>query len=421
MRSRAARWTFVTLAWIALVAAGVFLFTSHKQIATSADAARAVDLHAREADAALGDARVAQQAYVATGQGVEFWMPKVRATSDAATTALKSVREAATATATRSEIDEATAALSEFVDIDKRARDYIRAGQALMAGDVIYTEGNQSIGSAVRHVELARQAERQAFDAAEATIEKQEAIAVFGAGALAGLVALLLAVSVRADEEDASLSIESRPPSASRVGSTLGIEPDEGIVSHARPVAASSAAPVASAVKPPTPPAHVRSPIVLKAAADLATDFGRVRDADELGRLLERAAEIIDASGLIVWMGDTTGGDLRAVLSHGYAAEILARMPSVPRDADNAAALAYRTGAMQIVPQRPGSKAGAIVAPILAADGCIGALAAEINDGGEGSEGVQAVSTIVAAHLASALAGSSLESQAIPEARAAAQ
>jgi hypothetical protein len=174
-------------------------------------------------------------------------------------------------------------------------------------------------------------------------------------------------------------------------------------------------------VKPPTPPVYARSPIVLKAAADLATDFGRVRDADELGRLLERAAEIIDASGLIVWMGDTTGGDLRAVLSHGYAPEVLARMPSVPRSADNAAATAYRTGAMQIVPQRPGTKAGAIVAPILAAEGCIGALAGEINDGGEGSEAVQAVSTIVAAHLASALAGPSLESQAIPETRAAAQ
>ena len=50
MRSRAARWTFVTVAWIALIAAGVFLFTTLKQIATEADAARAVDLHAREAE-----------------------------------------------------------------------------------------------------------------------------------------------------------------------------------------------------------------------------------------------------------------------------------------------------------------------------------------------------------------------------------
>ncbi len=421
MRSRAARWTFVTVAWIAIIAAGVFVFSTHKQIATAADAARAVDLHAREADAALGDARVAQQAYVATGQGVEFWMPKVASTGEAAATALKALRESATSAAAKGEVDEATAALRDFAEVDKRARDYIRASQALMAGDVIYTEGSQAIASAERHVEMARQAERQAFDADAAALEKNQAIAIVGAGGLAALVLLLLVPAGRVDEEDPALRIGSPTPLRPRVGSTLGIEPDEGIVSHARPVATPAQATPAAGVRPPTAPVYSRSPIVLKAAADLATDFGRVRDADELGRLLERAAEIIDASGLIVWMGDTIGGDLRAVLSHGYAPDVLARMPTVPRSADNAAATAYRTGAMQIVPQRPGTKAGAIVAPILAAEGCIGALAAEINDGGEGSEAVQAVSTIVAAHLASALAGPSLESQAIPEARAAAQ
>jgi hypothetical protein len=161
--------------------------------------------------------------------------------------------------------------------------------------------------------------------------------------------------------------------------------------------------------------------VVLKAAADLATDFGRVRDSDELARLLERTADLIDASGLVVWMGDTTGGDLRAVLSHGYPPQALAKMPSVARDANNATAIAYRTGALQILPRQPGRKLGAIVAPILGIEGCIGALSAEINDGGEGSEGVQAVSAIVAAHLSGVLASATVEAPAIAEPRAAAQ
>jgi hypothetical protein len=84
-------------------------------------------------------------------------------------------------------------------------------------------------------------------------------------------------------------------------------------------------------------------------------------------------------------------------------------MPAVPRSADNAAAAAYRTGSQQIVLSRPGGAPGAIVAPILGADGCIGALTAEIKDGGEGSEAVQAVTTIVAAHLASVLAGNTAD------------
>ena len=58
---------------------------------------------------------------------------------------------------------------------------------------------------------------------------------------------------------------------------------------------------------------------LFRAAADLATDFGRVRDLDELTRILGRAADVIDASGLMVWMGTTSGGDLRPVLAHGYS------------------------------------------------------------------------------------------------------
>ena len=168
-----------------------------------------------------------------------------------------------------------------------------------------------------------------------------------------------------------------------------------------------------------------RHAIALKAAASLATDFGRVRDADEMTRLLGRAATLMDASGVVIWLGTTTGTELAPMLAHGYGAQALSRMPRVPRSADNAAAAAYRTGQMQIVLSRPGGNAGALVAPILAADGCIGALSAEIQGGGEASESVQALSTIVAAHLATMLADSrpaaESEPQPVAEPRAAAQ
>ena len=135
---------------------------------------------------------------------------------------------------------------------------------------------------------------------------------------------------------------------------------------------------------------------MFKAATDVVTDFGRVRDLDELTRVLGRAADVMDASGLMVWMGSATGGDLRPVLAHGYSAEMIARIPPVPRSADNAAAAAYRSGTLQIVLSRPGGASGAVVAPILSADGCIGALSAEIRSGGETSESVQALAAIFA-------------------------
>jgi GAF domain-containing protein len=83
-------------------------------------------------------------------------------------------------------------------------------------------------------------------------------------------------------------------------------------------------------------------------------------------------------------------------------------MPVVPRAADNAAAAAYRTSTLQIVLARPGASSGAVVAPLLSPEGCIGALTAEINDRGETSDAVQAFAEIFAAQLASVLASSSV-------------
>jgi hypothetical protein len=414
------------VAWIALGAAGFFVFTSNQQILTSAAGIRSVDLHAREASDALVDLRVAEQAYVASGQGVAFWMPKVAATRDSVVAALAALRQSMASASAQAAVDDGSAAIGEFGDVDKRARDYIRSGQLLMASDVIFTEGGQLTTVAARQVETARLAEHQAFDASEAAVRQQQAAAIGIAGAFVGLIALLLAAT-------GARSSDAAQPAPAQTSGALNLSrvspvPDtgeEGIVAHARVGAAAATArpaPVsASAQQPSAVPA--RNAVMMKAAADLATDLGRLRDSEELERLLGRAADLMDADGLVVWMGTGAGSSadaLRPVLAHGYAPHIVARMPSVPRSADNAAAGAYRTGALQIVRSRPGGSAGAIVAPILGPNGCIGALSAEIKGGGEESEAVQAVASIVAAHLAGVLALAPTEAGA-QEARAASQ
>jgi hypothetical protein len=407
MRSPAARWTLVIAAWIALGTAAYFVVHTQNQIVADAALLRAVDLHARETAGALADLRAGQQAYVAAGQGVAFWMPKVAATTTAATSALAALRKAVSSATAATTLDEAANSLGEFVNVDKRARDYINAGQTLMAADVIFTEANQTLAAAAQYVETARQAEHQAANTSEGELRRAQAMTGAGAAVLVALLVLLLAPAGQESEigglrTDPALGLRTTPGG------------DEGVVSHARP------APATRPSQPGHPrPAVPRSTVVLKAAADLATDFGRVRDADELARLLARSADMLDASGLVVWAGTTAGADLQPVLAHGYSHEALARMPTVPRSADNAAATAYRTATMQIVLSRPGGTTGAIVAPILSADGCIGALSAEIKNGGEGSEAVQAVATIVSAHLAGMLAASAAESAETVESKAA--
>ena len=368
------RWSCVVLALIAIAAAAFLLIRSDQQLSQQTAALRAFDQHAHDASAALVDARVSQQAYVAAGQDAAFRIVKTAAAIQSATDELTALRQTA-AVAALTSLDKASATVVEFSAVDKRARDYLASGQQLMASDVIFTEGTDAAATSVRQIETARLAEHQATDVETAAVRNQQALT---AGAAAGIVLvvvlLLVAVPRAKSAETASLSILPAPA--------------------AQPVASP---PAAVRVTPLT--SHAQGS-VLKAATDIVTDFGRIRDLDELTRLLGRAAEVMDASGLMVWMGSAAGGDLRPVLAHGYSAKMIARIPPVSRSADNAAAAAYRSGTLQIVRSHPGGSSGAVVAPILAADGCIGALSAEIRDGGETSDSVQALAVIFAAQLA---------------------
>ncbi len=400
------RVTFAAIAWLALAGAAVFLIYSEKQLHQQRIVTRAFDAQAREATEALSDLRAAQQAYVAAGQGIAFWMPKVSTTSEAAAKTISSLQRAAVGGDAKSALDQAASTLNEFDSVDKRARDYIKSGQELMAADVVFTEGGQLAATAARQVESARMAEHQTLDLTEASARKLEAAAAGGAAGFAGLLLLLLAPKSRtpdaASDDRSMLALNPSPTDERSASGELSLRASDAVTQDA--------ATRARAVSP-----------VLKAAASLCTDFGRVRDVGDLNQLLERVADVMDAKGLIVWLGTTAGDDLQPVLAHGYAPQRLAKMPTIPRSADNAAGSAYRTGQVQIVVARPGTSQGAIVAPLLAIDGCIGALSVEVQDGGEESDSVQALAAIFAAQLAPIMAGSAVPAEAAAPVRAMSQ
>ena len=368
----------------AIGAAAFLLIRYDQQIGEQTASLRAFDQRARDASAALVDARVGQQAYVAAGQGVAFWFGKTAAAVQAGTGGLTALQESADPAA-RTAVDQASATVAEFADVDRRARDYLKSGQQLMAGDVIFTEGSDAAATAVRQIETARLAQHQAVEVTVAALRRQQIQAAGTAASVVAVIVLLLIPAPGPRSSDASRGI-GLSLSQSAAPASAGAPP--------------AAAPAAAPLPPMTPRAQGS---VLKAATDVVTDFGRVRDLDDLTRVLGRAAEVMDASGLIVWMASATGHDLRPALAHGYSVEMIARIPPVSRSADNAAAAAYRSGTLQIVLSRPGGSSGAVVAPILSAEGCIGALSAEIRSGGETSESVQALASIFAAHLAGVL------------------
>ncbi len=384
MRSRAVRLILGAGALLALGATAFFVRQFEQHITTLRVAERAFELSAREAAAGLSDLRVSQAAYVAAGQGVAFWMPKVEATAADITKAFAELRSEAKSDATRTALDEGSAAMAEFVSVDQRARDYLKSGQQLMAGDVIFTEGDQTASAAAQHLTVARAAERQAADLAESGFRGQQTMA-FGGGAAVVFVALLL------------LMFSSSRPAADTQIEPLSI----GHVASSEDTVALRSAPP-PAVESQYVTARPAGP-VLRAASKLCTDFGRVSDLDELKTLVGQAADLMDATGFVVWVSSADGACLQPALSHGYAPQVLARMSMIPRSADNAAAAAFRTSQLQIVLARPGESNGAVVAPLLSPDGCVGALSAEIRGGGESSESVQALAAIFAAQLAGVL------------------
>jgi transcriptional regulator with XRE-family HTH domain len=154
----------------------------------------------------------------------------------------------------------------------------------------------------------------------------------------------------------------------------------------------------AAASVPPSPDPD------LPAVARLCTEFGRVEDANALQPLLQEAARLLDASGLVVWIWDELAAELRPALAHGYSAKVLAQLPAVRRDADNATAAAFRSAQTCVINSGDRTN-GALVVPLLTPAGCAGVLALELQHGGEQTTSARAVATILAALLAQLTGG----------------
>ena len=167
---------------------------------------------------------------------------------------------------------------------------------------------------------------------------------------------------------------------------TVVIEPGD------RSEVASVPAPAAPVQEPPAP-SHD-----LDAVAGLCTALARVVEGAQIQQLLQEAARELNALGMIIWTWDTIAEELRPALVHGYSSRVLAQLPPVRRDADNATAAAFRSG--QTCEMRGGTESsGALVVPLLTPDGCAGVLAIELQPATAHTRSTRAVATILAAVL----------------------
>jgi CHASE3 domain sensor protein len=374
------RAALVVVCFAAAGAAGFLIWTLEQQSRAHAFAAQQFSTAAYSARTAVSDLRGAQQAYVAAGQGPDFWFARVSAISKDLRDELGALKSLASAPDASVALDDAAAALQDFDQMDRRARDFARGRQLTAASDLIFADGFDLTKKAGDALDRALTAELADRNGVLSFLKKREAYTLAGGSAVFAIVLALLLPGRR--EKRVEAAVQAPPTLSARASKgTLADLHDLDLI--ARPAAAA----------PPT------KSVNLGDVAELCTDLAKVSDPRALPAILERAAGLLDAAGLVVWIADPDGRELAPILVHGYPPHLATRLGTIPRDATNVTASAYRTGLLQTMKGDAVSN-GAIAAPLVSAAGCVGVLAAEMKDGGERHEQLLSAAKIVASQLA---------------------
>ena len=143
---------------------------------------------------------------------------------------------------------------------------------------------------------------------------------------------------------------------------------------------------------------HLQTTPDIAALADICTRIQQADHPRQLLPVLGDVVQMIEAKGLILWLWDSTTAALKPWLAHGYSSQLVAQLPCVRRDDDNAIAAAFRTEDTCIVDKGSG-ETGAIVVPLIGNSRCLGALALELRDGGERRPFVRDAAVVVATLL----------------------
>jgi hypothetical protein len=355
----------VTTLLLASIPSTAFFFWLIDQRAATA-AALAGDASARIARITdtISGIGTAQQSYVAPGQLDEPWFERASTLMSELSRDVQQVRGSLRSPESAAMLGQLTASVATLTTADARTRENLQLGQELMASDVIFSDGRNLLDAMTASLRQLQAAEHAHLRAELGALSRQRWLTL-GAVAVLWIAGLLV--------------LGGRParPAASR-------EPVESHKDEAR-----------SSVPPP-PRSQRRGSADLAAVASVCTDLSRITTTSALPGLLGRAAGALDATGLILWI--SAGEQLFPVMAHGYSAEMLARMGPIARDAKNAAATAWRSGQLTVVPAATTGEQGAIVTPLFGLHSCIGVLSAELRQG-EDSPMVQAVATIIAAQL----------------------
>jgi hypothetical protein len=300
--------------------------------------------------------------------------------------------------------DSASETFNRVRSIDARARAQVDDDQRLLASDLIFmdaVDANRHLGNVLGQ---ARVAERQSADA---RITRLARLRLGMNGMALGFAVVVAAFYARAGSRRPELAAADV---AEEPAGSLSLRP---VIAPPPPVAHAEAAPApAPPVRPSEPAAVTAAPVQsLAETADLCVDLSRVIDARDLQSLLQRAAEVLGAKGVVLWTIEPGGALLRPSLTHGYPERILMRLGPLQVDADNMTSLAYRSMRAQAVNGAGPGTAGAIAVPLVTPQGCVGVLSAELRRHQPGPE-TMPLARIISAQLSALVSPSEPSVQA---------
>ena len=374
-----------------IIAAGVLVQDYRFDNSIAEERAHALDTERRFGTLlrSIAALRTAQAAYVAAGQGLDFWTAQATDLAGGISGAIAELRDRSTAS-TAVRYQAAAAALADFNRLDARARDNVRTDQRLIASDLIFVDSLSATQTLESELVAARTAELA--DSERRTVQLAQLRLAMNAAAFLGLTILVFtlrpSVAAPAPAAVTSEAKGKHPPSTLQMIRDLPPPVKNG--QPAAPVPAPAPVVIQPAIKP----------AMLAAAAELCVDLARVMDGRDLPALIQRAVNVLEAKGIVLWVADTAGAQLRPSMTHGYAEKIVARLGPLQVDGDNVTSLAFRTMQPQVVPGSSPAEPGALAVPLITSSGCVGVLAAETRANRNGQD-LLPLARIIAAQLAS--------------------
>jgi hypothetical protein len=338
----------------------------------------------------LANFRTAQAAYVAVGQDPAFWTARASDLDGQLDGGLRTRRAATRASAAQGQYDAAGQALEALKRLDQRAQAMVTANDRFSASDLVFVDSLDAGNKFLAALASARDFERSDADARLTRLARLDL--GMNAFALGLLLVTGYAFARNIPATDATTITTPAPLQDDAF--------DSGIVSRARSADATSR----------TEPARSDALGVgagqapdLSAAAELCVDLARVIDSRDVPGLVERAAAVLRAKGVVLWVANDTGARLDAAIAFGYSDKVIARMGPLQVDSDNVTSLAFRTLKPQALDGAAPASPGALAVPLITASGCVGVLSAELGPGTASAAGVP-MARIIAAQLSALVA-----------------